>query len=83
MNNTIDDAIAEAVQIVLGLTPDELAKFARRVAMANNAQADRLADALLDAVYDAAFVEPPVGMVIGGPALRLDDDGIDYLEALF
>lgn len=67
MSNTIDDALAEAVQIVLGLTLDELQEFARQVAMANSAQADRLADALLDAVYDAEAVP----------------DDVDYVRLLF
>jgi hypothetical protein len=58
----VDDAIAEAVQIILALTPAELVEFARQMAAANGAQADAVADALLDAVYDAVAVQTPVSM---------------------
>ena len=69
---TAIDAIDEAVQIILALPPAELATFAQRLAVANSPHADTVADAILDAVYDVAFPAFPLGMVIGGPAQRLD-----------
>ena len=68
------DAIDEAVQIILALTPAELATFAQRLAVANSPHADTVADAILDAVYDVTFPVFQPGMVIGGPAQRLDDN---------
>ena len=67
-------AIDEAVQIILALTTAELATFAQRLAVANSPYADTVADAILDAVYDVTFPVFQPGMVIGGPAQRLDDN---------
>lgn len=69
---TAIDAIDEAVQIILALTTAELATFAQRLAVANSPYADTVADAILDAVYDVTFPVFQPGMVIGGPAQRLD-----------
>ena len=82
------DAIDEAVQIILALTPAELATFAQRLAVANSPHADTVADAILDAVYDVTFpVFPPGNMPwCGQCALPVDicrghDDEYGYQVA--
>ena len=85
---TSADAIDEVVQIILALSPAELATFAQRLAVANSPHADTVADAILDAVYDVTFPVFPPGNVpwCGQCALPVDicrghDDEYGYQVA--
>lgn len=52
----MNDAIDEAVQIILGLSSDDLVTFARRLAAQNSPRADVLADLLIDAVFTSTII---------------------------
>lgn len=64
-----DFAVVQAEQSLLALDATQLAALARRLAAADATVLDRLADMILGEIG----LEPPLGMVIGGPAIRLDD----------
>ena len=79
----VSAAIEEAVQIIVGLTPDELLEFARQLAGVNSSRADNLADVLIDAVFvQGIIVEASKQRHVHKPVLFDNDADMDCLVGM-